>query len=102
MKVRIKETTESHNELALQKLYDCCFIKRNVTQLASCIKYFLDYSNDNKSVNKVYYIFSNGFDDELKKLNFWKSKIFNENNNSFCFVFIKSNFLNKEKKTLCK
>ena len=66
MKVRIKEASEPHSELALQKLYDCCFIKRNVTQLAGCIRYFLDFFNEDKSINNVYYIFSNGFDDELK------------------------------------
>ena len=33
MKVRIKEVDELHTELILQKLYDCCLIKRNVTQL---------------------------------------------------------------------
>ena len=97
MKVRIKEASEPHSELALQKLYDCCFIKRNVTQLAGCIRYFLDFSNEDKSVNNVYYIFSNGFDDELKKLKAWQIKIFNEIQNSFCFVFIKSNILYKEK-----
>jgi len=97
MKVRIKETSEPHSELALQKLYDCCFIKRNVTQLASCVKYFLDYSKEDKSINSVYYVFSNGFDDELKKLKAWQLKIFNEVQNSFCFVFIKSNIFYKEK-----
>ena len=97
MKVRIKEASEPHSELTLQKLYDICFIKRNVTQLASCVKYFLDYSKEDKSINSVYYVFSNGFDGELKKLKAWQLKIFNEIQNSFCFMFIKSNILYKEK-----
>ena len=42
MKVRIKNIDEPHSELIFQKLYDCCFIKRNVTQLPTCLKYFID------------------------------------------------------------
>ena len=83
--------------MTLQKLYDIYFIKKNVTQLASCVKYFLDYSKEDKSINSVYYVFSNGFDGELKKLKAWQLKIFNEIQNSFCFMFIKSNILYKEK-----
>ena len=97
LKVRIKETKEPHSELALQKLYDCCFIKRNLTQLAGCIQYFMDTYNEDKSINNIYYIFSNGFDYELKKLKAWRLKIFNDYHNSFSFIFIKSNILQKEK-----
>ncbi len=42
MKVRIKTIDEPHSEILLQKLYDCCFIKRNVTQLPACLKFFID------------------------------------------------------------
>ena len=78
-KVRIKELEEPHSELVLQKLYDICFIKRNVTQLPACLKYFLDnYPAKDESNNRVYYIFTNGFDDELKKCKAWQTKIFND------------------------
>ena len=59
------------------------FIKRNVTQLPACLKYFIDnYPSKDESINKVYYIFTNGFDDELKKCKAWQSKIFNDKKNS--------------------
>jgi len=78
-KVRIKDSTEPHSELILQKLYDICFIKRNVTQLPACLKYFIDnYPAKDESINRVYYVFTNGFDDELKKCKAWQSKIFND------------------------
>ena len=77
MKVRLKNIEEPHSELLLQKLYDCCFIKRNVTQLPACLKYFIDnYPSKDESINRVYYIFTNGFDEELKKCKAWQSKIF--------------------------
>ena len=83
MKVRVKNIDEPHSELILQKVYDCCFIKRNVTQLRACLKYFIDnYPSKDESINKVYYIFTNGFDDELKKCKAWQSKIFNDKKNS--------------------
>jgi len=95
-KVRIKELEEPHSELILQKLYDICFIKRNVTQLPACLKYFMDnYPAKDESMNRVYYIFTNGFDDELKKVKAWQSKIFNDKKNSFAFIFTKSQVLEK-------
>ena len=94
-KVRIKGS-EAHSELILQKLYDICFIKRNVTQLPACLKYFMDnYPAKDESINRVYYVFTNGFDDELKKCKAWQTKIFNDKKNSFAFIFTKSQVLEK-------
>ena len=98
MKVKIKLIEEPHNDLALQKIYNCCFVKRNVTQISSFLKYFIDeYKNEDNEVNNVFYIFSNGFDDELKKLKAWQIKIFNNDKNSFNFTFLKSSVLEKPK-----
>ena len=95
-KVRIKDSEEPHSELIFQKLYDICFIKRNVTQLPACLKYFIDnYPVKDESINRVYYVFTNGFDDELKKCKAWKTKIFNDKKNSFSFIFTKSQVLEK-------
>jgi hypothetical protein len=96
-KIRIKNADEPHNKLSLQKLYDCCFIKRNVTQLATCLKYFMDkYPAKDESINRVYYIFTNGFDEELKKAKAWQTKIFNNKKNSFSFILTESEVLDKE------
>ena len=97
MKVRIKSIDEPHSELILQKLYDCCFIKRNVTQLPTCLRYLIDnYPAKDESIYRVYYIFTNGFDDELKKYKAWQTKIFNDKKNSFAFIFTKSKILEKK------
>ena len=73
VKVRIKNIEEPHNELILQKLYDCYFIKRNITHLPTCLKYFIDnYKPNDDSINSVYYIFTNGLDEELKKYKAWQ------------------------------
>ena len=97
MKVRIKNIEEPHNELILQKLYDCYFIKRNITHLPTCLKYFIDnYKPNDDSINSVYYIFTNGLDEELKKYKAWQKNFFNNEKNSFSFIFLKSKFLEKE------
>ena len=95
-RVMLKKLDEPHSELMLQKLYDCCYIKRNVTQLATCLRYFLDnYPPENETKNRIYYIFTNGFDEEIKKCKSWKDKIFNDIKNSFAFIFAKSKVLEK-------
>ena len=97
-KVRIKNADDPHNLLNLQKLYDCCFIKRNITQLPTCLNHFITkYPAKDESINRVFYIFTNGYDDELKKYNAWKLKIFNNIKNSFSFIFTKSEVLDKPK-----
>ena len=78
-KIRLKEIDDEHSNIYLQKLFDCAFIKRNITQLPACLKYFMDkYPPKDKEINSVFYIFTNGFDEELKKTKGWKNKIFNE------------------------
>ena len=95
--IRIKSTYEEHSEIALQALLDCAFLKRNITQLPASIKYFIDkYPPKEKEKNRAYYIFTNGFDEELRKINAWKTKIFNDSRNSFNFIFLKSKILDKQ------
>ena len=64
LKVIIKEINEPHFELILQKLYYCIF----TSKLSTCLKYLIDkfYPKD-ESFNQAYYIFTSGFDEELKK-----------------------------------
>ena len=90
-KIRIKEIKDPHHYSYLQKLYDCCFIRRNVTQLATCLRYFMDkYPPEDDSKKSIYYIFTNGYDYELTKYKAWQEKIFNDEKNSFAFIFTKS------------
>ena len=96
-KIRIKSIDDEHSDIFLQKLFDCAFIKRNLTQLPACIKYFIDnFKPKDNNINRVFYIFTNGFDEELKKIKAWKNKIFNDERNSFSFIFLKSNILEKK------
>ena len=96
MKVRIKNIEDPHNSLFLQKLFDCYFIKRNLTHLPNCLKYFIDNFKHDESINNVYYIFTNGLEEELKKYKAWKRNFFDNEKNSFSFIFLKSNFLEKD------
>ncbi len=75
MKVRIKLIDEPHSQLILQKLYDYCFIKRNVTQFTAWLKYFIDnYSTKVESFNRVYYIFIKDLMKNLKNAKHGKIK----------------------------
>ena len=95
-KIRIKSIEDQHSDIYLQKLLDCAFIKRNLTQLPACLKYFIDnFKPKDIIMNRVFYVFSNGLDEELKKTKAWKNKIFNDEKNSFNFIFLKSNILEK-------
>ena len=60
------------------------------------MKFFIDNYPAKDDNNRVYYIFTNGFDDELKKCKAWQNKIFNDKKNSFSFIFTKSKVLDKE------
>ena len=67
-KVVLKKLTYKHSIDYLQKALDCIFIKRNQTNIASCIKKALDYfkdNNENDESQRVFYIFTNGFDKKL-------------------------------------
>jgi len=51
------------------------------------LKLFIDNypaKDDNK---RVYYIFTNGFDDELKKHKNWENKIINDKKNFFFYSY---------------
>ena len=62
--IRIKSIYEEHSEIFLQALFDCAFIRRNITQLPACIKHFIDkYPPKEKTTSSAYYIFTNGFDE---------------------------------------
>ena len=96
-KVRIKNSDQNHSKLFLQKLYDCYYIKRNITEVADCLRHFIDkYPPKDDNINRVYYIFTNGYDIELVKKGLWVEKIFNDKKNSFSFIFTKSRVLEKE------
>ena len=102
-KIRIKSLEDEHSDLYLQKLLDCAFIKRNLTQLSACLKYFIDnFKPKDNNINRIFYIFTNGFDEELKKVKAWKNKIFNDEKNSFNFIFLKSNVLEKNQNKIFK
>jgi hypothetical protein len=48
------------------------------------------YPPEDDSKKSIYYIFTNGYDYELTKYKAWKEKIFNDERNSFAFIFTKS------------
>ena len=96
MKVRIKNIDDISVKFFYKNYYDYCFIKWNLTQLPACLKFFIDNYPAKDNNNRVYYIFTNGFDDELKKCKAWQNKIFNDKKNSFSFIFTKSKVLDKE------
>ena len=95
-KIILKDFEEPHNELSLQKTLDCIFIKRAYTNIASCLKVAIDKFPKGNNKQRVFYIFTNGFDEEYGLYKQWKKNIFNDKNSSFCFIISKSNSLEDE------
>ena len=97
-KVVLKELDEEHSIENLQKALDCIFIKRCNTNIASCIKTAIDKfkSLDEKNAQRVFYMFTNGLDEEFALCEQWKERIFDDYNNSFAFIFSKPKTIKDE------
>ena len=97
-KIVLKELDEDHSILNLQKALDCIFINRFNTNIASCIKTATAKfkSLDINNAHRVFYMFTNGLDEELSLYDQWKERIFNEKNNSFAFIFSKPKTIRNE------
>ena len=97
-KVVLKELDEEHSIENLQKALDCIFIKRCNTNIASCIKTATDKfkSLDFDNAHRVFYMFTNGLDEEFSLYDQWKDRIFNSSNNSFVFIFSKAKTIKLE------
>ena len=101
-KVVLKKLSDKHSIDYLQKALDCIFIKRNKTNIASCIKTAIELykenneNNENDESQRVFFIFTNGFDEELVLHEQLQKKIFNNSNNSFVFIFSKAEGIKDE------
>ena len=72
------------------------FYKKTKNKFASCIKTAIDKFEHNDNSQKIFFIFTNGFDEEFVLHEQWKKIIFNNTNNSFAFIFSKSDSISKE------
>ena len=99
-KVILKELDEEHSYEALQKALDCIMIKRCNTNIASCVKTALEkFSPEKININRqrVFYIFTNGLDEEYKLYSQWKENIFKDAFNcTFAFIFSMSDSLKED------
>ena len=87
-KAIIKDFNEQHSEKVIKRIFECIKIQRYRTNIASCIKVALDYFPKLKEKNRrVFYIFTNGLDDEYYLYKEWNKEIFNKNNCYFSFLF---------------
>ena len=85
-KAIIKELNEEHSEKVLKRIYDCITIQRYRTNIASCVKVALNKFH-RKNKRSVFYVFTNGLDDEYYLYNEWNKEIFNDKNCFFSFLF---------------
>ena len=98
-KIEIKKISDLHDKEHLQKILDCIFIPRYMTNYFSCIKHVKEKFDSKIGVHaeKVFFIISNGMDKNLKFINEWANEVFNNEKYSFGFLFAKSNKLNQNK-----
>ena len=96
-KAVVKELEEEHSIENLQKALDCIFIKRCNTNIASCIKTATDkFKTLDENSHRVFYMFTNGLDEEFALFDQWKERIFTNPNHSFAFIFSKPTSIKPE------
>ena len=97
-KTVLKDLDKEHSIENLQKALNCIFIKRCNTNIASCIKTATDKfkSLDFDNSHRVFYMFTNGTDEELTLYEQWKERIFINSNHSLAFIFSKPKTIKDE------
>ena len=96
-KVVLKELDEEHSIENLQKALDCIFIKRCNTNIASCIKTATDkFKTLNEDSQRVFYMFTNGLDEEFALHEQWKDRVLDNPKHSFAFIFSKPKTIKEE------
>ena len=87
-KAIIKDFDEPHSKEIIQRIFDCISIQRYRTNIASCLKTAIDeFPTRGENSQRVFYIFTNGLDDEYKLYDEWNKEIFNNKNSFFSFLF---------------
>jgi len=95
-KVVLKNLCDEHSIENLQKVLDCVFIKRYKTKIFSCIKAIDNYNSLDKDSHRIFYIFTNGLDEEFGLIEQIKDMAFLNENNSLVFIFSKFENIEKE------
>ena len=93
----IKDFHEPHSIEIAQRIRDCVMIQRFKSNYASNLKFALDnlkFNNKNRE-QRAFFLFSDGLNENLKLAKNWAELLLNNENNSFGFIFIKSNNLTK-------
>ena len=94
-KVVLKNLFEEHSIQNLQKVLDYIFIKRYKTKIFSCIEYIDNYKALDNDFHRIFYIFTNGLDEEFGLIE--KIRSFLNEKNSLVFIFSKFENIEKEK-----
>jgi len=95
-KVVLKNLCDEHSIENLQKVLDCVFIKRYKTKIFSCIKAIDNYNSLDKDSHRIFYIFTNGLDEEFGLIEQIKDMAFLNEYNSLVFIFSKFENIEKE------
>ena len=96
-KVVLKNVFDEHSNENLQKVLDCIFIKRYKTKIFSCIKAINNYKVLDNDSHRIFYIFTNGLDEDFAIIDQMKDRAFLNENNSLVFIFSKFENIEKEK-----
>ena len=99
----LKDYNEPHSLEALERVYECLFLKRFRTNIPSCLKYSLEEISSKSGFKYTsFFIFTDGLDKRFActQKNTWDSNIFYKKSNSFGFIFILSSILTKKNKEM--
>ena len=98
-KIILKHFDEPHSKENLQKILDCLLIRRYRTKIASSLKFaeqLMGYPIKGNRPYRTIFMFTDGLDESLVQKDLWPNNVFNNENFSYGFFFIKSKFSNND------
>ena len=91
----IKDFEEPHQDEISQLIFDAIMVPRCATRIADACYFISEKVNCKGRINKKIFIISNGLDTKLKIGEQW-APIFKNENEKFCFYFIKPNLKDED------
>ena len=92
----IKDFSENHSLEILQKMLDCLFIKRFVQKNSKNLLFAMNHNHPDNKKFRSFFIFTDGLDEDFLLCDQWNENIFINSNDSFSFLFMKSDELSQE------
>ena len=96
-KCELKTFKEPHSIEALQRVFECVFIKRFIQKNYISISHAINkIIHPSSPTHRSFFMFTDGLDEDFLLTDQWNNNIFNNPNNFFTFIFMKPDELFQE------